>query len=45
MNSVRAVLLAPNDNVAAAIAAIDAAVPVVVTLNSPDGIVLNISSR
>ena len=45
MNSVRAVLLAPNGNVAAAIAAIDAAVPVVVTLNSPDGIVLNISSR
>ena len=27
MNPVRAVLLAPNDNVAAAIAAIDAAVP------------------
>ena len=45
VNSVRAVLLAPNDNVAAAIAAVDAAVPVVVTLNSSDEIVLNISSR
>ena len=41
VNSVRAVLLAPNDNVAAAIAAVDAAVPVVVTLNSSDETVLN----
>ncbi len=45
VNSMRAVLLAPNDNVAAAIAAVDAAVPVVVTLNSSDEAVLNVSSR
>src|SRR6185437_1457279 len=45
VNPVRAVLLAPNDNVAAAIAEVDAAGPVVVTLNSPDETVLSICSR
>ncbi len=45
VNSVRAILLSPNDNVAAAIAAVDAAVPVMVTLNSSDEIILNVSSR
>jgi ureidoglycolate dehydrogenase (NAD+) len=45
MNPVRAVLLAPNDNVAAAIAEVDVAGPVVVTLNSADETVLTVSSR
>ncbi len=45
VNSVRAILLSPNDNVAAAIAAVDAAVLVMVTLNSSDEIILNVSSR
>jgi LDH2 family malate/lactate/ureidoglycolate dehydrogenase len=45
VNSIRAVLLASNDNVAAAIAAVDAAVHVVVTLNSSDETVLTVCSR
>ena len=45
VNSIRAVLLAPNDNVAAVIAAVDAAVPVVVKLNSSDETVLTVCSR
>ena len=45
MKSARAVQLAPNDNVAAAIATIESAVSVAVTLNSSGETVLNVSSR
>src|SRR5690242_15543552 len=45
MKSARAVQLAPNDNVAAAIASIESAVSVAVTLNSSGETILNLSSR
>ena len=45
VKSMQAILLAPNDNVAAAIDAVEAAAPVAVALNSSGETVLTISSR